>query len=92
MRSTITVTEAARNFAEFINRVAFGGERFTLLRGSRPVAELGPVPAGRRLAELPELLSSLPRLSPDEAERFGHDVDEARADIGPAPAADPWTS
>lgn len=91
MHSTTRVTDVARNFAEYINRVAFGGERFTLLRGNQPVAELGPVPVGRRLSDLPALLESLPRLDPDEAERFGRELDRAREEVGPAPA-DPWTS
>lgn len=47
MRLNPTVTEVARNFAEYINRVAFGGERFLLMRGKRAVAELRPVPKGR---------------------------------------------
>lgn len=92
MRSTKSVTEVARNFADYVNRVVFSGERFTLVRGNRPVAELGPVPVGRRLAELPDLLDSLPRLTPEEAERLGDDVAAARAAVGPAPGGDPWTS
>ena len=84
--ATITVTEAARNFAAYINRVAFGGERFVLMRGKRAVAELRPVPAGRRLRELPALLEGLPRLGPGDAGVFAADLEEARRELGEPPA------
>lgn len=75
----ITVTEIARNFAEYVNRVAFRHESFTLVRGRRPVAELRPVPQGHRLSELPALLGSLPHLDAEEAASFAHDLAEAKA-------------
>ncbi len=87
-----TVTDVARNFADYINRVAFRGERFTLMRGNRPVAELRPVPAGRSLRELPAMLASLPRLSADEASAFGEDIAAARRELGEQPLRDPWAS
>jgi antitoxin (DNA-binding transcriptional repressor) of toxin-antitoxin stability system len=92
MRSTPSVTDVARNFAEYINRVAFRGERFVLMRGKRAVAELRPVPSGKSLRELPELLASLPRLSEAEAADLGADLDHARADLSHVPARDPWAS
>jgi antitoxin (DNA-binding transcriptional repressor) of toxin-antitoxin stability system len=92
MRSTPSVTDVARNFAEYINRVAFRGERFVLMRGKRAVAELRPVPSGKRLRELPELLASLPRLSEGEAADLSADLDHARADLSRAPVRDPWAS
>ncbi len=78
MRLNASVTEVARNFADYINRVAFRGERFTLMRGNKPVAELRPVPTGRYLRELPGLLASLPRLSPEEASAFVEDLEGAQ--------------
>jgi hypothetical protein len=48
-----TVTEVARNFSDYIGRVLFRRERFVLLRGNRPVAELRPVDVGVPLADLP---------------------------------------
>jgi antitoxin (DNA-binding transcriptional repressor) of toxin-antitoxin stability system len=62
MSQTLSVTEVARHFAEYINRVAYRGECFVLMRGNKLIAELRPVPVGKRLAELPALLSSLPHL------------------------------
>jgi antitoxin (DNA-binding transcriptional repressor) of toxin-antitoxin stability system len=92
MRSRPSVTEVARHFADYINRVAFRGERFTLMRGNKPVAELRPVPAGRRLGELPELLASLPRLSPEDAAAMSEDLDAARQELTEQPPRDPWAS
>lgn len=46
MGQTLSVTEAARHFAEYINRVAYRGESFVLVRGNKPVAELRPLPMG----------------------------------------------
>lgn len=88
----ITVTEVARNFAEYVNRVAFGGESFVLMRGKKPVAELRPVPVGKRLEELPGTLGSLPRLSEEEAAEMGWDLDRARKELGGVPLRDPWAS
>lgn len=92
MRFNPSVTEVARNFADYINRVAFRGEHFTLMRGNKPVAELRPVPSGRRLGELPGLIASLPRLSPDDASALGEDVDTARRELSEQPLHDPWVS
>jgi antitoxin (DNA-binding transcriptional repressor) of toxin-antitoxin stability system len=92
MRLNPSVTEVARHFADYINRVAFRGEHFTLMRGNKPVAELRPVPAGRRLGELPELLASLPRLSPEDAAALAEDLETARQRMAEQPLRDPWAS
>lgn len=92
MRLNPSVTEVARNFAEYINRVAFHGERFVLMRGKRPVAELRPVPSGRSLRELPALLASLPHLSEDELDDLSSDLDAARTELSRSTPHDPWAS
>ena len=92
MTQTLSVTEVARNFAEYINRVAYRGDCFVLVRGNKPVAELRPVPAGKRLAELPAVLASLPRLSPTEATALAGDVATAREELARAGTRDPWAS
>lgn len=92
MHETRSVTEIARHFAEYINRVVYRGERFVLMRGRKPVAELGPLPAGKLLAELPGLLDSLPRLSEAEAEGFADDLAEARSTLSATDVRDPWAS
>ena len=90
MSETLTVTEVVRHFADYVNRVAYRRESFILVRGSRPVAELRPLPAGKRLAELPGLLASLPRLG--DAETFAADLDAARDELARGELVDPWQS
>ena len=90
--SRISVTDLARNLADFINRVSYRGERFVVVRGKRPVAELNPVPRGRKLADLPALLAALPRLTPEEAERLASELDEARCELGTPEEGDAWES
>jgi antitoxin (DNA-binding transcriptional repressor) of toxin-antitoxin stability system len=92
MKITATVTEVFRNFSDYINRVAYRGERFVLVRGGRPVAELTPVVAGARLGDLPALLDSLPRLTAAEAAALGEDLDRARSELEERPPGDPWVS
>ena len=90
MATTATVTEVFRNFSDYINRVSYRGERFVLTRGGKAVAQLVPAPpAGKRLVELPAMLSSLPRLGRDEAARFAEDLDSGRAFLE-ASESDPW--
>jgi antitoxin (DNA-binding transcriptional repressor) of toxin-antitoxin stability system len=92
MSHTLSVTEMARHFAEYINRVAYRGESFVLVRGNKPLAELRPLPTGKRLAELPSLLASLPHLSPTEAAQFADDLTAAREALARAEVHDPWRS
>jgi antitoxin (DNA-binding transcriptional repressor) of toxin-antitoxin stability system len=80
--SNVTVTQVARNFAEYVNRVAYRRESFTLVRGKKPLAELRPLPAGTRLSELAGLLASLPRLSAAEAAEFAADLEASRDELG----------
>jgi antitoxin (DNA-binding transcriptional repressor) of toxin-antitoxin stability system len=88
-----SVTDVLRNFSDYLNRIAYRGERFLLVRGGKPVAELSPVPGGRRLGELPALLESLPRLGDEDAASFAVDLDAARAEMDAgSPPADPWAS
>ena len=92
MSTRISVSEAVRQFADYINRVAYRGERFTLIRGNKPVAELSPVISGRRLGDLPGLLASLPPLSDADARGLDEDIARARSDLLGAPLNDPWAS
>jgi antitoxin (DNA-binding transcriptional repressor) of toxin-antitoxin stability system len=92
MSQTLSVTEVARHFAEYINRVAYRGECFVLMRGNKPIAELRPLPVGRRLVELPALLASLPHLSEMQATQFAADLSAAREAPARAEVHDPWRS
>lgn len=77
----VPVTELARHLSDFLNRVAYRGDRFTVVRGKRPVASLEPVPAGQTLGELAEFLSTLHFLSKKEAAEFGADIENARKEL-----------
>ena len=92
MRFTSSITDVARHFADYVNRVAFRGERFVLMRGKRPVAELVPYSAGRPIRDLPEMLAALPRLTPEEAGAYGDDIVAARVELDSQPLSDPWSS
>lgn len=75
------MTKVARHFSDYINRVSVKSERFLLMRGNKPVAELRPVPVGRSLLDLPKIVASLPRLGPMEADDFERDLNAARAEV-----------
>ena len=90
--SDVTVTEVARHFADYVNRVAYRRESFTLVRGKKPLAELRPLPVGKRLSELPALFASLPRLTPSEAADFADDLSTAQAELAHAEVRDAWQS
>lgn len=92
MSQTLSVTELVRNFADYVNRVVYRGERFRLTRGGKPVAELGPVPGGRSLKDLPDLVEGLPSLSEKEAESFRADLEQARNELADVAVHDRWTS
>jgi antitoxin (DNA-binding transcriptional repressor) of toxin-antitoxin stability system len=90
--SDVTVTQVARHFADYVNRVAYRRESFTLVRGKKPLAELRPLPVGKRLSELPALFASLPRLTPSEAADFADDLSTAQAELAHAEVRDAWQS
>jgi antitoxin (DNA-binding transcriptional repressor) of toxin-antitoxin stability system len=80
MGKTITATEAVRTFSDLLNTIRFKGSRYTIIRGGKPVAVLGPAassPHEKTLGELKDLLKTIPRLG-EEAASFEKDVQEAR--------------
>jgi len=86
---TVSVTDAARNFSDLVNRVFYTGESATLVRNGVPVARV--VPAGPPITPaslLAEAWGRLPHLTPAEAGRFAADIAKARAAL--PPPRDPW--
>ena len=75
----ISVTSAARNLSELLNRVAYQGASFELKRGGKSIARL--VPAGPvqkvKVSDLNSLFARFPRLDED-ADAFVRDIDEIR--------------
>ena len=92
MRETISVTTIARHFADYVNRVVYRYEYFILLKDKKAVAELRPIPRGRRLGDLMELINSLPHLSKEEAESLSKEMAEARTSLSKRKLRDPWVS
>ncbi len=90
MTKTLTVTEMARSFAEYINRVAYRGERFVLTRGNKPIAELRAVNKGVTGQELVEIITNGPHLHPNDVEQFAKDIEEAREELNRIGVRDPW--
>jgi antitoxin (DNA-binding transcriptional repressor) of toxin-antitoxin stability system len=77
MAKNLAATEAVRNFSEILNTVYYRGEHYTIIRGGKAVAEIGPVTptVHRRLGDLRTLLNSLPDLG-EEAENFAKDLED----------------
>jgi len=77
-KRTISVTEAARNFADCVNRAHYQNVTFVLLKNSSPVARLVPdnekVCAGRDLA----MALAKSELSEAEAAAWRRDLRTAR--------------
>ena len=79
MAKHITATDAVRQFSDLLSSIKFKGSRYTIIRGGKPVASLGPSEVARHeqvLGELKTLLKNIPRLG-DEAEAFEKDLKAA---------------
>ncbi len=87
-KTVISVTEAARNFADCVNRAHYQNITFVLLKNGSPVARLVPddekVCVGRELAEA----LTKTQLPEDEARAWHRDLQAARKTLK-APA-DRW--
>jgi antitoxin (DNA-binding transcriptional repressor) of toxin-antitoxin stability system len=82
-KTTITVTEAARNFADCVNRAHYQNQSFVLLKNGKPVARLIPetekVCTGKDLAEALEHVE----LTPEDARQWHKDIVAARKALKP---------
>jgi hypothetical protein len=87
-KTVISVTEAARNFAEFVNRAHYQNVTFVLLKNGSPFAQLVPdaekVCVGRDLAEV---LAHV-ELTEEEATAWHRDLQAARKT--PKAPTDKW--
>jgi prevent-host-death family protein len=89
MKTTpISVTEAARNFADCVNRVRYQNMSFVLLKNGTPVARLIPekekICLGRDLVKVLREVD----LPTDEAVAWNRDLKKARKSLKPQP--DKW--
>ena len=81
--TTISVTEAARNFADCVNRAHYQEQSFILVKNGKPLARL--VPDGEKVCtgkQLAEALEGVP-LTPEEAVAWNKDLARARKMLNP---------
>ncbi len=80
-KTTITVTEAARNFAECVNRVHYQNRNFVLVKNGKPLARI--VPEADKVCTGGELAEALAHveLSAAEALAWGKDLSRARKSL-----------
>ena len=85
---SISVTEAARNFADCVNRARYQGTTFVLHKNGVPVARI--VPEERKSCTALELATALAkvRLTPEESAAWRRDLHEARKNR--IPQKDKW--
>ncbi|HUJ64200.1 MAG TPA: type II toxin-antitoxin system Phd/YefM family antitoxin [Acidimicrobiales bacterium] len=68
----VSATDAARNFSDLLDAVEHRGERFTIVRRGKVVAQLDPVSTGRGV----DVKAVLRRQKPDRS--FAGDIASAR--------------
>ncbi len=84
----ISVTEAARNFAECVNQVRYQNAGFVLMKNGKPFARLVPAEEKRCTGrDLAEALARV-RLPASEARAWHKDLMKARKTL--KPARDKW--
>ena len=88
MKKDISVTEAARNFADCVNRARYQNVTFVLLRNGSPVARL--VPDSEKVCTGSDLAAAIAgvRLVPEEAREWARDLRGARRRLEALP--DKW--
>jgi antitoxin (DNA-binding transcriptional repressor) of toxin-antitoxin stability system len=86
---SMTVTDAARHFADLLNRTYYRGESTVLLRSGEPVAMV--VPVGGSVVTGRDWLPrwrSMPHLKVEDADNFAATIESARENL--IPPKSPW--
>jgi len=88
MKNTISVTEAARNFADCVNRVHYRNQIFVLVKNGKPLARL--IPEKEKKCTGRELAAALAavELTPAEFAAWNKDLKKARKIL--KPPEDKW--
>jgi antitoxin (DNA-binding transcriptional repressor) of toxin-antitoxin stability system len=95
MSKTISATDAVRQFSALLSQVGFRRQRYTITRGGKAVADLGPAAgpvaaaATPTLGDLTTLLTQLPRLG-EEAAAFRRDVERGIRRAPTPPKRSTW--
>jgi len=82
-KDKITVTKAVRDFADIVNRVHYRGEKLTLTKGKKAVAQIIPIAQTSDFSgkDLKILFDSLPRLTPKESLDFENDLKDSKSKL-----------
>ncbi len=91
MIKTISATDAVRTFSELLNAIKYKGEFYTILRGGKPAATIGPTEKStgeRTLKELALVLKTMPKLEDDD--KFAADIDAIISSQPVAPEKSSW--
>jgi antitoxin (DNA-binding transcriptional repressor) of toxin-antitoxin stability system len=89
MKTTIiSVTAAARNFADCVNRVRYQNVSYVLLKNGIPVARL--VPEGKKVCTGPELAEALRKVDLPESDARAWHPALVAARKALKPAKDKW--
>ncbi|HNV55997.1 MAG TPA: antitoxin [Smithellaceae bacterium] len=91
MIKTISATDAVRTFSELLNAIKYKGEFYTIIRGGKPAATIGPVEAVtsmRTLKELALVLKAMPKL--DDDDKFAADVEDIITNQPVTPEGSSW--
>ena len=85
----ITVTEAARNFADLVNRTYYRGESTVLVKSGEPVAMIVPI-SGVSVTGMGWLARwrAMPHLECEDADDFAASIESARENLSPPES--PW--
>jgi antitoxin (DNA-binding transcriptional repressor) of toxin-antitoxin stability system len=90
----ITVTEAARNFSDCVNRVRYQGTTFVLQKNGASVARIVPEErkprTGREIAAALRGALEDVHIGEEEATDWLHDLEEGRRNL--IPPVDKWQS
>lgn len=92
MQTAISSTEAVRNFSELLNNIKYRGDRYTVIRGGKATATLGPVEPARPdtvMADLLEIVRALPKLDATD-KGFEDDVKDLAKVQPPMQKAATW--
>lgn len=84
-----TVTEAARNFADIVNRAFYRHETTILMKNGVAVAHIAPAaPGGISAREALARWKLIPRLGADDADAMQRDLAAGRRKL--RPVTSPW--
>ncbi len=87
-KTAITVTEAARNFAECVNRVHYQNRSFVLVKNGKPLARI--VPEAEKVCTGVELAEALAHAELPAAEALAWSKDLGRARKSLKTPEDKW--